>query len=68
MTFTLDNRTRARRNQGTSDPNIVFRRARDPELFDRITELSKSRDLSKAEIVRQCISYALKHLEDDSNA
>lgn len=37
----------------------------DPNLFEKLTELSEKHHLSFSKLVNQCIAYALENLEED---
>lgn len=39
-----------------------------PELFEKLTELSESNDISFNKLVNQCIAYALEHLDEEHDS
>lgn len=57
-----------RKSDRSADPSsVVFWRATDVSLFDRLAKQAAAEKLSKAELTRQCITYALDNLEEQSD-
>lgn len=50
-------------NKGTSS-QVFWRRDADPETFDRFIALAEQTGVSKPELIRQCVRYALDHMEE----
>lgn len=60
MSFQVTTKRTDRRSRQIS---ITLDRNAAPELHDEITRLAEKLDVTRPELVRQCVRYALDHME-----
>ena len=49
------------------DKSVISVRLAD-ELIEQIDDLSRSRKMSRNELIKQCIVFALAHIDEDAEA